>query len=751
MAMTALLRVRIPTLSYSVRSLTQDASSTYRPGIPKKSETLRKMLFAHNKLTHMMEAHSGHSAKIAEEAGFKAIWGSGLSISAQIGFRDANEASPNEVIAVADYINQAVSAPVLLDGDTGFGNFNNARRLVQRLELLGVAGVCMEDKLFPKTNSFIVKGAPQVLAGIEEFCLKIKACKEAQRDPDFCVVARVEALIADHGMDEAILRAEEYRKAGADAILIHSKKAKADEIREFLKIWNKRHPIVIVPTKYAMDTDAEEMRNLGVNLMIWANHNIRASTKAMQEVSKSIWEAKHCRDVEKTIATVDEIFRLQKEKDLARDEDIFSPKTSATPQVEKYTPAVVPAKGVCPTTLVNHLRASGVTFACGLPDSLLDNFINALPPANVTAANEPFFHHIAASEGAALAIASGYQVATTGKAANAKPPLVYLQNSGFGNLINVLLSCAHKNVFSIPSVIVMGWRGDPAMFKKPDEPQHRVQGGCMLEMLKAMNMDTFILGPTDSQAKAHSVMDQAFARATAVGQPVFVCVRPNTFEAPLALYSGALPRVNPPTYEVDRRGALRALDAMTASWTSKVCSTGKMSRDQYEITTEKPGSICQSFLMVGSMGYALSFAAGVCYSGFKDNVLCLDGDGSLLMHLGTLGTVNSLPVGARLLHVGLNNTLHESVGTQPSAASYPAVSFSGAAKSLGYTRVVTVKTTAEAAAFVKEFEAASSSSQPLAWFMEWLISPTKPGGKELARPKETPVERKLLFNQAMNK
>lgn len=731
----------------ALRIMRSESSSSYKPGAPKKSAVLRKMLYSHNKLTHMMEAHSGHSAKIAEEAGFPAIWGSGLSISAQIGFRDANEASPNEVIAVADYINQAVRAPVLLDGDTGFGNFNNARRLVQRLELLGVAGVCMEDKLFPKTNSFIVKGAPQVLAGIEEFCLKIKACKEAQRDPDFCVVARVEALIADHGMDEAILRAEEYRKAGADAILIHSKKPKADEIREFLRIWNKRHPIVIVPTKYAMDTTAEEMREHGVNLMIWANHNIRASTKAMQEVSKTIWADKHCRKVEKEIATVDEIFRLQKEKDLARDEDIFSPKTAGPADVVKYVPSVVKTKALCPDLLVNHLRQSGVQFACGLPDSLLDNFIAALPPANVPAStSEPIFHHIAASEGGALATAAGWQVAASKKDPNVKPPIVYLQNSGFGNLINVLLSCSHKDVYAIPAVIVMGWRGDPALFKKPDEPQHRVQGACMLDMLKAMHMDAFILSPTDTQETAHGIMDRAMARANEISQPVFVCVRPNTFEK---VAKAPVPRITPPRHEVDRRGALTVIDNVTSSWTAKVCSTGKLSRDMYEISTAG-GKICNHFLMVGSMGYVLSFSAGLCYSGYKDNVLCLDGDGALLMHAGTMGTVNSLPNSARLLHIALNNTLHESVGSQPSAAAYPEVSLSGVAQNMGYKRVAKVSTAAEATAFIQEFDATpSTGAAPHVWFLEWLISPTAPGAKELARPAETPVQRKGLFKGRM--
>ena len=127
----------------------------------------------------------------------------------------------------------ATSMPMLLDGDTGYGNFNNVRRLVRKLGQRGVAAVCIEDKLFPKTNSFLGSGQP--LAEIDEFCGKIKAGKDSQSDDDFSIVARVEALISGLGMKEALRRAEAYYEAGADAILMHSKKNHATEILEFLK------------------------------------------------------------------------------------------------------------------------------------------------------------------------------------------------------------------------------------------------------------------------------------------------------------------------------------------------------------------------------------------------------------------------------------------------------------------------------------------------------------------------------------
>src|SRR5215211_583601 len=152
----------------------------------RKTTALRTMLDGPG-LHFLMEAHNGLSAKIAEEAGFLGIWASGLSISAALGVRDNNEASWTQVLEVVEFMSDATSIPILLDADTGYGNFNNMRRLVRKLEQRGVAAVCIEDKLFPKTNSFI-KSEEQPLADLEEFTGKIKAVKDAQDDPDFSLV-----------------------------------------------------------------------------------------------------------------------------------------------------------------------------------------------------------------------------------------------------------------------------------------------------------------------------------------------------------------------------------------------------------------------------------------------------------------------------------------------------------------------------------------------------------------------------------
>jgi phosphoenolpyruvate phosphomutase len=285
--------------------------------------TKLKQMLRSPEVEFLMEAHSGLSARIAEEAGFSGIWASGLSISAQLGVRDNNEASWTEMLSVIEFMADAASVPVLVDGDTGHGNFNNARRFAQKLETRGVAGVCIEDKEFPKRNSFI-EGHRQPLATIDEFTGKIKAMKDGQADPDFCVVARTEALIAGWGVAEALKRAEAYRQAGADAVLIHSKKSTVAEIEAFMKEWGNRHPVVIVPTKY-YSTPTEVFRELGVSLVIWANHLLRASLSAMQATAATIFKEQSLRRVEDQVAPLSEVFRLQREDELQAAEARYLP------------------------------------------------------------------------------------------------------------------------------------------------------------------------------------------------------------------------------------------------------------------------------------------------------------------------------------------------------------------------------------------------------------------------------------------
>lgn len=280
-----------------------------------KAVQLRQLLESPG-LEFIMEAHNGVSARIVERTGFKGIWASGLALSTQFGVRDSNEASWTQVVDMLEFMSDVTKIPILLDGDTGYGNFNNMRRLVKKLEQRGIAGVAIEDKQFPKTNSFI-DGERQPLAEIDEFCGKIKAGKDSQEDANFSIVARVEALIAGWGMAEALKRAEAYHAAGADAILIHSKLARADEILEFTREWANRCPVVIVPTKY-YSTPTEVFRRADISLVIWANHMIRAAVEAMENISKSIYQSESLIDAEDRIASVNDLFELQGADELSR-------------------------------------------------------------------------------------------------------------------------------------------------------------------------------------------------------------------------------------------------------------------------------------------------------------------------------------------------------------------------------------------------------------------------------------------------
>ena len=286
----------------------------------KKSRALRQLIES-PELSFLMESHTALSAKIVQETGFEGIWASGLGMSATMGVRDSNELSWTQVLEILEFMNDAVSIPILLDGDTGYGNFNNLRLLVQKLESRGIAGVCIEDKLFPKTNSLLDCHA-QPLADIDEFCGKIKAGKDTQKDQDFCIVARVEALIAGWGLSEALKRAEAYRKAGADAILIHSKQRDASEIVAFATEWAKRTPLVIVPTTY-YSTPVEVYKEHGINLVIWANQLLRGTIAALKKLAHRIYMDRSVVGVEDMIEPLSEIFRLQGVNELLEAEERY--------------------------------------------------------------------------------------------------------------------------------------------------------------------------------------------------------------------------------------------------------------------------------------------------------------------------------------------------------------------------------------------------------------------------------------------
>ena len=274
-------------------------------------------------LSVLMEAHNGLSARLAAEAGFEALWASGLSISSTLGVRDSNEASWTQVLEVLEFMADATDVPILLDGDTGYGNFNNVRRLVRKLEQRGVAGVCLEDKLFPKTNSYLDSGR-QALADVDEFCGKVRAAKDTQVDPDFVVVARTESFIAGWGLDEALLRATAYAEAGADAILVHSKRHDGDEIRAFLEQWNSRLPVVFVPTSFPTEPLGPFVE-AGASTAIFANQSMRTVITALQRNLRVLHDSLDLMSVEHDIAPVSEVFRLQDVAELQTSEERYLP------------------------------------------------------------------------------------------------------------------------------------------------------------------------------------------------------------------------------------------------------------------------------------------------------------------------------------------------------------------------------------------------------------------------------------------
>lgn len=284
-----------------------------------KFSAFKQMLHS-NSLEFLMEAHDGISSKIVENTGFKGIWASGLCISTALGVRDSNEISWTQVMHVLEHMSEVTNIPILVDGDTGHGNFNNVRILVKKLGKLHIPALAIEDKIFPKTNSFIESN--QSLAEVNEFCGKIKAAKDSQTDADFCLIARTEALIVGASMNEALDRAHAYYEAGADGIIIHSKKSQANEILEFSERWTHPCPLIIIPTKYYSEpTSSYEHKN--ISMVIWANHTMRAAIKSMEHICQTILQEKSVSHIEQDISSVNDIFQLLDYHELSEAENKY--------------------------------------------------------------------------------------------------------------------------------------------------------------------------------------------------------------------------------------------------------------------------------------------------------------------------------------------------------------------------------------------------------------------------------------------
>ena len=269
-------------------------------------------------------AHDAMSAMLIERAGFDVVWVSGFGVSTMaFGLPDLNLVTMSETLEAAVRIDRATNLPVLVDCDNGFGGFTNVLRTIAEFERAGLSGVCIEDNLFPKRNSLYQGAARRELIEVGEQARRIKAAKEHQVDPEFVVVARVEALIAGHGVEAAMERAGAYADAGADAVLIHSKDKTLQEIEAFLAAWSaagSTTPLVAVPTLFP-DFTARELRDKGFSLVILANHPMRAAVQAMEDVLEKLSVEGKAAAADPSIAPVDHVFQLVRTQETIEAED----------------------------------------------------------------------------------------------------------------------------------------------------------------------------------------------------------------------------------------------------------------------------------------------------------------------------------------------------------------------------------------------------------------------------------------------
>jgi len=272
--------------------------------------SMLRELFDKKELVVIVGAHNGMGAKLVERAGFDAVWSSGLEISASYGIPDASLISMYQFVEAARSMNEVINIPVVADCDTGYGNAINVMYMIKRYEEAGIAGVVIEEKKFPKDNSLLDDGRQELLR-VEEFEGKIESAKAAQKNPDFMVIARIEALIAGWGQEEAQMRAHRYADAGADAIFIHSKSKDPQEIIEFVNHWDIDVPLVLTPTIYSSLREQEIKELKKVKMVIYANHGIRAAIKAMEAVFAKIRKDGGIYDIEEFLVPVNHVFGLQ--------------------------------------------------------------------------------------------------------------------------------------------------------------------------------------------------------------------------------------------------------------------------------------------------------------------------------------------------------------------------------------------------------------------------------------------------------
>ena len=372
-----------------------------------------------------------------------------------------------------------------------------------------------------------------------------------------------------------------------------------------------------------------------------------------------------------------------------------------------------------PKDFYNCLINNGIQFFTGVPDSLLKNLCLCIDD-NLSAKN----HIIAANEGNAIAIASGYHLAT------GEIPLVYMQNSGLGNAINPLLSLCDPDVYSIPMLIMIGWRGEPGV---RDEPQHVKQGKIQLKLLDSMDIPYEVISKEDTQFEMKIL--SAVKTATNESRPTVLLIKKGTFKK----YHTKNRNIS--SYTNEREKVLEIILDNLDNRSIVVSTTGKTSREIFEIREMRGQSHQQDFLTVGSMGHCSSIALGLAIAETNKRIVCIDGDGALIMHMGNLSTVGKVAPD-NFYHILMNNKVHESVGGQETSAKN--VDFSVLAKDSGYKNTKSASNDKNIDEIIKEFFSNTGPS-----FIEFNIKPGSRTG--LGRPTINPIDNKIALMKYISK
>ncbi len=367
----------------------------------------------------------------------------------------------------------------------------------------------------------------------------------------------------------------------------------------------------------------------------------------------------------------------------------------------------------------DRLTSSGALFYAGVPDSLLKDFC-----AYITDNAPQGRHIIAANEGAAVGLACGFHLAT------GDIPVVYMQNSGLGNATNPLLSLVDRKVYSVPTLLLIGWRGEPGV---KDEPQHVSQGEVTIPMLDAMNIPSLVLSKEEQEAAAQ--LEKAFGYLKTQSAPFALVIQKETF-APYTLCNK--PEELSP---LSREDALEEVLTHTDQRGVIVSTTGMLSRELYELREKKGQDHSRDFLTVGSMGHASQIALGIALNKPDRMVYCFDGDGAMLMQMGGMATVGNLNP-SNYLHVIFNNSAHDSVGGQPTVAG--GVDIISLSRALGYRTAAVAGSVEEIRKF---FEGHGNAPEGPA-LLEIRVK--KGARKDLGRPKSTPVENKASLMEFLS-